>query len=98
MDLTNKGIKMEKIYCGKGKQSKYGIKLNICLNEIPQEHMTKLRNGNTYVNLEVKESRQPDQKGNTHYVEVNTWKPNNVKSEVPAAQSQHPNDDDDLPF
>jgi len=31
--------------------------------------------GHTKVKVDVKKRREPDQFGNTHYLEVNTWKP-----------------------
>lgn len=70
---------MSKIYCGKGKviSTNNGSfeKINICIDEIPVEHMFKAKNGKRYVNLLVSEMRQPDERGNTHTVSVDTWKP-----------------------
>ena len=86
----------EKIYCGKGKQNQYGIKLNICIDDIPAEYKTvSTATGKTYVRLELKQSKQPDQRGNTHYIEVDTWKPTQRVAAPEPAQEQS---SDDLPF
>lgn len=67
----------EKIWCGKGKQSNFGIRVSICLDDIPAEHITASANGKRYVSIDVNEKRGgADQWGNTHGVSVNTWKPN----------------------
>jgi len=82
----------EHIYCGKGKKGQYGIRVNLCLSDIPREHMTQSK-GKTFVNLDVSERRTPDEWGNTHSVKVNTWKPPQSASQPPP-----PEDGDDLPF
>ncbi len=63
-----------KIYIGKGKASKFGIKLSICLSDIPKEHVNEYQ-GKKYLNVEVTEMKQPDKFGKTHTVTVDTWKP-----------------------
>lgn len=37
-----------------------------------------------YVNLQIKEKRQPDQYGNTHSVTLDTWKPTQQRQSEPA--------------
>ena len=70
----------DKIYCGKAKEveGNYGIyyRINLCITDIPSEHITKLSNGKEYVNLDLNMMRARDDKGNTHTLTVNTWKPN----------------------
>ncbi len=89
----------DRIYCGKGKQGKYGVKLNICLDDIPAEHTTTGKNGKRYARLELKESRKPDDYGNTHYVEVDTWKPDGQRREsAPSGSKPAAPPDDELPF
>ena len=89
---------MSKIYCGKGKviSTKNGSfeKINICIDEIPVEHMFKAKNGKRYVNLLVSEMRQPDDKGNTHTVSVDTWKP----SDKVTPPEDFRDDSDFIPF
>lgn len=64
----------DKIYCGSGKAGKYGINLNLCLSDLPKEHINEYK-GKKYIKLKVGEKRQADQYGKTHYLEVDTWKP-----------------------
>lgn len=103
-----------RLYCGRGKAGKYGINLDICLDDIPAEHITmSSKNRKRYVKLKVNASREPDDRGNTHYIEVDTWKPDpNYRSggqaparaparssaPLPEAGSAAPPPEDDLPF
>jgi len=68
----------DKIYCGKAKevQGNYGAyyRINLCLSDIPAEHITTVGNGKQYVNLDLSMMRARDDKGNTHTLSVNTWK------------------------
>ena len=68
----------QKIFCGSGKEfGQYGqVGLNICLEDIPAEFKQPASNGKTYLKLNLARRKQPDQHGNTHYITVNTWKPN----------------------
>lgn len=85
----------DKIFCGKGKKGNYSIKMSICLSDIPQEHITESK-GKKYVRLELKERKSADQYGNTHFVTVDTWKPQGQQQSAPAPQ--HGAEDQDLPF
>jgi hypothetical protein len=87
----------EKIYCGKGKASKYGIKLSINLTDLPREHMNEF-NGKMYINIEVTEMREPDKYGKTHTVTVDTWKPDNTKRPADDRLPEGGKDGDQLPF
>ena len=81
----------DKIWCGKGKQNQYGIRIRICLDDIPQEHTSEFK-GKRYATLNVGTLREIDQKGNTHSVSVDTWKP---QAQAPQPQN---NTNEDLPF
>ena len=78
---------MSKIYCGKGKEidGKFGrfMSINICLDDIPAEHVFKATNGKRYVGLSVSEMRNPDEKGKTHTVTVDTRKSDISKPNTP---------------
>lgn len=96
-----------RLYCGRGKQSKFGINMDICLDDIPAEHITtSSKNGKRYVKLKVNSSREPDDRGNTHYIEVDTWKPDpnyrnggqSAPPRAPARSSAPPPEDDSMPF
>jgi hypothetical protein len=65
----------EKIFCGSGKEfGNYGtINLKICLTDIPKEYITGT--DKKYVRLKVQKKKSSDKFGNTHYVEIDTWKP-----------------------
>lgn len=70
---------MQKIYCGSGKSVKFNdggelIACSICIDDA-QEYFQTAKNGKKYLNVKVCAKRQVDQWGKTHYVEVDTWKP-----------------------
>ena len=88
----------DKIYCGRGKKSNYGIKLNVCIDDIPAEHIQEAKNGKRYVRLEVKERREADQWGNTHSIEVDTWKPNQQAAKPAPQATATAQEIADLPF
>ena len=96
----------QKIFVGSGKKSgQYDIiNLNICLSEIPKEHITTSQsNGKKYLRLVVAAKKQTDQYGNTHSVAIDTWKPEpkqQQKKEAPTAPVTPSAADytDDLPF
>lgn len=75
----------------RGKRSNYGIKLSGKASDIIAE-IQKHTNSKGFINIELKERKQPDNYGNTHYAVVDTWEPtkpaNEAKNEVK----------DDLPF
>ena len=82
----------EKIYVGSGVSKFDGdqVACSLCLSDLPQEHMFEY-NGKKYVKLIVQKKREADQYGKTHYVAIDTFKPEPKKEEeVPA--------DKDLPF
>ena len=69
----------DKIFVGSGRVfGNYGqIGISVCLDDIPEEHVTTGKNGKRYVRLNISQRQQVDQYGNTHSVDVNTWKPEN---------------------
>ena len=88
--------KKEKIYVGSGLEKFEGNLINttICLTDIQQnaaEHIFEF-NGKKYIKVKVQKKKEVDQYGKTHFVEVDTWKPEPKKSEPAEAAS------DDLPF
>lgn len=70
----------EKIYCGKGKETKYGVNLSVCLTDIPKEFIKESK-GKKYVNLTLNSRKEKDEWGNTHYLTVNTYKKEETKKE-----------------
>lgn len=87
----------EKIYCGNGKKiaTQYGDMMKLSLTA---DDLTKMQANlsNGWINLNVKERREPSQGGMTHYLEIDTWKPEAgaVTPQAPLAPGFEP----DLPF
>ena len=74
----------EKIYVGSGIEKFDGnlIQQTICLSDLRD-------NAKDYIKLKTVKKREVDQYGKTHYVEVDTWKPEKKKQQT---------EEDDLPF
>ena len=93
-----------KIFCGRGKRfGQYNaISLSICLDDLPSEYITTGKNGKRYIKLNVNEKREADEWGNTHSVEVDTWKPDNRPAQqasarpAPNLRPQSEDDDSDI--
>jgi hypothetical protein len=70
---------MSVIYCGSGKtrSGQYGDfqGVSICLDDIPNEHISTAANGKRYVNLTVSKKKEVDKYGKDLSVSVDTWKP-----------------------
>lgn len=69
----------EKIYCGTGKKITFQdggslIKLLIGPNDLQAINQWAQGN-NGWTNIKVCSRREPDQRGNTHYLEIDQWKP-----------------------
>jgi hypothetical protein len=105
----------EKIYVGRGKKSdRFDIvSIDICLTDLPKEHIKKGNNGKSYIKLNVSAKREVDDYGNTHTVTVDTWKPTQGNApqskpetkreyakptETKTPQGVSASDTDDLPF
>jgi hypothetical protein len=82
---------MDKIYCGSGKTfaGPYGDfeKVSICLDDIPNEHITKANNGKRYVNINISKKKETDQYGKNLSVIVDTWRPNTESHNPPQAHA-----------
>lgn len=73
----------EKVYCGNGKaiKTQYGEMMKLSFTTEDVEKMKEsLKNG--WVNCVVKERREPSKKGMTHYLEIDTWEPENKNDEM----------------
>ena len=67
----------EKIYVGNGVSKFDGqmVSMSVCLSDLPKEHMFEY-NGKRYIKLNVSAKRDgADDYGKTHYVKINTFKP-----------------------
>jgi hypothetical protein len=102
-----------KIYCGNGKKitGEYGTfrSVSICLDDIPEEYVTKSKNGKRYVKLNISDMKEINDYGNDVYATVDTWRPdpnhkrgqqetehNTQQTESSGSSSNE--DDSDLPF
>lgn len=90
---------MEKIYCGSGKtrSGQYGefYGISVCIDDLPEEHITTAKNGKKYINLIVNKKKEADQYGKDLSVTVDTWKPD--KAHTPKKEYAE-TDSDELPF
>ena len=86
--------KTEKIYVGGGKEKFEGnmVQISVCLTDLPKEHVFEF-DGKKYIKLNVVKKKEVDQYGKSHYIEVDTWRPN-----VGEQKTQQVQEDDDLPF
>ncbi len=87
----------DKIYVGSGKEKFDGdqVAVSVCLSDLPKDWIFEYNN-KKYVKLIVQKKREVDQYGKTHYVAIDTFKPEQ-KTETPIATPQA-TEDPDLPF
>jgi len=81
----------DKIYVGSGTEKFDGnlVSCSLCLSDLPKEHVFEYSG----IKLNVQKKKQADEYGKTHYVAVDTWKPE-PKAEAVTTDSGDP----DLPF
>tara|TARA_B110000908_G_scaffold170445_1_gene230049 strand:- start:3640 stop:3921 length:282 start_codon:yes stop_codon:yes gene_type:complete len=88
----------DKIYVGSGKEKFDGdqVSVSVCLSDLPKDWIFEYNN-KKYVKLIVQKKREVDQYGKTHYVAIDTFKPDakNSQSDTPPAPTEP---EDDLPF
>ncbi|MDA9247090.1 hypothetical protein N9P25_02060 [Flavobacteriaceae bacterium] len=88
----------DKIYVGSGKEKFDGdqVAVSVCLSDLPKDWIFEYNN-KKYVKLIVQKKRETDQYGKTHYVAIDTFKPDakNSQSDTPPAPTEP---EDDLPF
>lgn len=93
--------KQEAIFVGNGKevtQFEGLFNLNICLSDIPKEHIQKSeKNGKSYVRLNMGKMKAATDWG-THSIKVDTWKPSKPAVTTVTSQPVPPVQPDDLPF
>ena len=57
------------------------ININICLTDIPKDLIRRASNGKDYINLNVTELREADERGNDHTISV--FVPQDRREEYP---------------
>ena len=78
----------ERTFDNGGSQMKISIKTEDFINELKEV------DENGWCNLILNRRKEPSDKGVTHYLKVDTWKPDSNKASAPVSS----NDNDDLPF
>ena len=78
------------IFCGSGRKIEFDnggsiMKLNLCLSELPEEFIREW-NDKKWINLNVCKKKDQSNSKSTHYICVDTWRPDNKQ------------DDTELPF
>ena len=95
---------MEKIYAGSAKivQTNYGEMTKISLHKEDVNKIVKhMKETNSdWCNLDVKAKQSPQEGKPTHYLEINTWKPEaQPQQQKPTTTpAQDMEQEDDLPF
>ena len=78
----------ERTFDNGGSQMKISIKTEDFINDLKEV------DENGWCNLILNRRKEPSDKGVTHYLKVDTWKPDPNKSTTPVSST----DNDDLPF
>ena len=45
------------------------------MDDLASDYITTAKNGKRYINLKLSPKKETDQYGKTHYLEIDTWKP-----------------------
>lgn len=89
------------IYCGKGRETggQYGTfySIYLVLDDIPEEFIRTNAQGKRTVNLTMSELRQSDDRGNTHTIKVDQWKPADRGGRYTPQQGRRPQPQDTKP-
>ena len=87
----------DKIYGGSGKEKFDGdqVAVSVCLSDLPKDWIFEYNN-KKYVKLIVQKKRETDQYGKTHYVAIDTFKPEQKTEQKPLLNAV--DEGDGLPF
>ncbi len=93
----------EKIYCGSAKiiTTQYGELTKVSFHKEDINKIIKYMKDNNldWANLVVKEKREKKEGKPTHYLEIDTWKPEQKQESKPSQETESTDlPDDDLPF
>lgn len=90
----------EKIYLGTGKIHTFNgggskIAFAMLIDDL-EKHLAKLKSeGENWIRIDICERKEPNEKGQTHYGLLNTWKPDSSKASKPtSAVVTHVSNDD----
>lgn len=91
----------DKIYCGSGRvvSSKFGdiTKISMHKDDINKIVKYMTENNSDWIKMELKEKKEKTEGKPTHYLQVDTWKPE-PKSKAEMTHNTEPIIEDDLPF
>ena len=94
--------KTEKIYCGSGRlfNGKFGIVPKISLSKKDINEIVKYMKDNNleWINLEMLEKKNKEEKKPTHYICVDTFKPEKQGAKTESKPVENETDSDGLPF
>lgn len=85
---------MDKIYIWSWKQGKFGVSISFWPKDL--ELLKANVNEKGWIKLDLNERKEADKFGNTHYLTVNTWKPDVKSTSVEEAKKVF--SDEDVPF
>lgn len=107
---------VNKIYCGNAKEITFNdggsliaatLDLGMLLQH-EEEFGFTTTGGKRTIKIKVCQSRETDRYGNTHYLEIDQWKPDGSRAAAPKPAPNYgstpppgppsPNPDDDIPF
>ena len=103
--MDNKKVFAKGLYLAPAPVQFFCQKLSICIDDFGKwikdnsaeggmQYLSKGKNGKVYLNLQITEKREPDQKGNTHTISVDTWKPQQQSAGCPS----QPNPEEEKPL
>jgi hypothetical protein len=80
----------DKIYCGNGKeiQTKHGSMFRLSLNNSDIEKLQAHVNKAGWVNLNMSKRKEVGKHGDTHYLTIDTWKPEAKQEQPTSAPAQ----------
>ena len=93
----------KRYYVGRGKQTKNAnmLSINLCVSDLPAQFVSEFK-GKQYIKLTLMKLSSPDEKGRTHTLFVDTWKPEKREPAEGYGQTaedmQEVENPDDIPF
>ena len=63
------------------------LKMSVIADKLIEE-LSKYKNASGYVNIDICQKREPDQKGNTHYAVLNEWKKDGGNASKPMTDAE----------
>lgn len=75
-------MEKERIFCGNARQTNENYtSISLCLTDIPKEHIFEYQ-GKKYIKLTLGKKETVDGYGRTHWLAIDTWKPESKSDSV----------------